>query len=120
MEVKYCRGFRITVTSSLVGTRWHTAASLSRLNHPGPPVIIGPPVTWSAATEQEADEYALTMAKTWIVLESNDPMSGTPTRLAVAAEGSAREAAEQRQRDGASVWQRPRIARDRPWRVPPR
>ena len=32
MEDRYCRGFRITITSSPVASRWRTAASLFRLS----------------------------------------------------------------------------------------
>jgi len=68
MEDRYHKGYRVKVKSFRSGSRWRTevviwamkSATASEL------MLPSPPVNWSAATEEEANQYGFEMARDWI------------------------------------------------------
>ena len=67
MDNRYHRGYRIRVRSFRTGARWRTEVVIATMKVPDAELTLPlPPVHWSAATEEEANEYGLAMAKDWI------------------------------------------------------
>ncbi len=86
MDVKYCRGYRITVNAFPTGPRWRAEVSLCRMKDAqAAQTLINPPPEWSAGTEEEADQYGVAMGKAWIALQSQEDRGATPAELAFEA-----------------------------------
>jgi len=68
MDDKYHKGYRVSVKSSLTGTRWRPDVQVKSVRGAATAAVsIGPaPAYWSAATEEAADLYGFDMAKAWI------------------------------------------------------
>ena len=68
MEDRYHKGYRVKVRSFHSGVRWRTEVIISEVKDATASELTlpTPPINWSAATEAEADEYGLQMARDWI------------------------------------------------------
>ncbi len=67
MENRYHKGYRVKVRSFRTGARWRTEVVIVTMKSPAAELTLpSPPVSWSAATEEEANEYGLAMARDWI------------------------------------------------------
>jgi len=68
MDDTYHKGYRVRVRSFHSGMRWRTEVMIRAMRDATASELTlpSPPIHWSAATETEADEYGLAMARDWI------------------------------------------------------
>jgi hypothetical protein len=67
MDNRYHKGYRVTIRSFRSGVRWRTEVVIATMKRPPAELVLPlPPTSWSASSEQEADEYGFAMAKDWI------------------------------------------------------
>ena len=67
MEDVYNRGRRIRVNSYRSGMRWSLDVRVATLNGPRQTErLLVPSTDWTGAIKEEADQYGLAMARSWI------------------------------------------------------
>jgi len=67
MDDRYHKGYRVKIHSFRSGVRWRTEVVIAAMKGPAAELARpAPPASWSAATEEEANEYGFAMAREWI------------------------------------------------------